>query len=166
MLSTDAMLFFKNLTYARHTLAEARSIILIAVYSFDQKGDYKATRLKLQEKTARTYAYYPVVRQVAEQVVEYIEQHGYKSVHGQQIPLKYVAYDIGLESYGWNGLLLTKKFGSYIALRAVITDMDLEPDAFAKPIVPCENCGLCLKACPQVHCMLPTKSILPFASIR
>jgi epoxyqueuosine reductase len=157
MLSTDAITFFKTLIDARHTLAEARAIIILGAYAFDQKADYKATRLKLQGKIARTYAYYPVVRQIAEQVAEYIEKNGHKAVHGQQIPLKYVAHDIGLGSYGWNGLLLTKEFGSYVALRAVITDMDLEPDAFALPITPCENCKRCLRACPTGALYAPYK---------
>jgi epoxyqueuosine reductase len=148
MLPTDAMTFFRTLMDARHTLAEAKSIIVLAVYSFDQMGDYKATRQKLQGRIARTYAYYPVVRQIAERVVEHIEQIGHTAVHGQQVPLKVVAHEIGLGSYGWNGLLLTKEFGSYLALRAVITDMELEPDVFTSPVVPCETCGRCLKACP------------------
>jgi epoxyqueuosine reductase len=148
MVPGNAASFFESLSDARHALASAKSVILLGVYSFDREGDYSATRQRLQGKTARTYAYYPVVRQVAEKVVEYIEQAGYEAVHGQQIPLKYVAHSIGLGSYGWNGLLLTEEFGSYLALRAVITDVELEPDAFSSPTVPCENCGRCLKACP------------------
>jgi len=148
MVPGNVVSFFEGLSDARRTLASAKSVILLGVYSFDREGDYSATRQRLQGKTARTYAYYPVVRQVAEKVVEYIEAAGYVAVHGQQIPLKYVAHSIGLGSYGWNGLLLTEEFGSYLALRAVITDVALEPDAFASPTVPCENCGRCLKACP------------------
>jgi epoxyqueuosine reductase len=157
MLPSDAIPFFTALTDARLALPEALSIILLAVYSFDQESTYRSTRHQLQGKIARTYAYYPVVRQVAEKVVEYIEQTGYEAVHGQQVPLKYAATDIGLGVYGWNGLLLTKEFGSYLALRAVITDMDLEPDNFATPIAPCEDCGRCLKACPTGALYAPYK---------
>jgi len=57
--STEAMEFFKTLIDARHTLPEARAVIVLAMYAFDQKGDYKTTRRKLQGKTARTFALGP-----------------------------------------------------------------------------------------------------------
>ena len=106
------MTYFDHLSDVYSTLPSAKTIVLIGVSSFDKKGEYKATRRKLQGKTARTYPYYPVVRQIAEQVVKFIEESGYRAIHGQQIPLKYVANDIGLGSYGWNGLLMTEDFGS------------------------------------------------------
>ncbi len=157
MLSADAMTFFGNLSDVHHTLASAKSIILLGVYSFDKEGDYRATRQKLQGKTARTYAYYPVVRQIAEKVAAAIEETGYRAVQGQHIPLKHAANAMGLGSYGWNGLLLTKDFGSYVALRAVITDAELEADIFEAPLTPCEDCGLCLKACPTGALYAPYK---------
>jgi len=148
MLGEDALTFFEDLSDVRRTFASAQSIVLLGVYSFDGEGDYRATRQKLQGKTARTYAYYPVVRQIAERVAAFIEEAGYRAVQGQHIPLKHAANAIGLGSYGRNGLLLTKDFGSYVALRAVVTDAELEPDAFEPPVTPCEDCGRCLKACP------------------
>lgn len=157
MLPEDAMAFFGNLSDARHTLASAKSIILLGVYSYDTASDYRATRKELKGKTARTYAYYPVVRQIAEQVAAFIEETGYRAVQGQQIPLKYVASKIGMGTYGKNGVLLTKDFGSYVALRAIITDAELEPDVFEPPAVPCEECGLCLKACPTGALYAPYK---------
>jgi epoxyqueuosine reductase len=157
MLPEDVMTFFENLSDVRRTLAAAKSIVLLGAYSFDGEGDYRATRQKLQGKTARTYAYYPVVRQIAEQVAVFIEEAGYQAVQGQHIPLKRAANDIGLGSYGWNGLLLTEEFGSYLALRAVVTDAELEPDAFEPPLAPCEGCARCLKACPTGALYAPYK---------
>ena len=157
LLPGDAMAFFENLSDVRRTLASAKSIVLLGVYSFDREGDYRATRQKLQGKTARTYAYYPVVRQIAEHVAAFIEQAGHRAVQGQQIPLKHAANDMGLGSYGWNGLLLTRDFGSFVALRAVVTDAELEPDAFEAPPPPCEDCGRCVKACPTGALYAPYK---------
>ena len=157
MIAGEAIAFFGNLSDVRRALPSARSIVLLGVCSFDSEGDYKATRKKLQGKTARTYAYYPVVRQIAEQVAKFIEEAGYRAVQGQQIPLKRAANDIGLGSYGWNGLILTRDFGSFVALRAVITDIELEPDAFETPLTLCEDCGRCLKACPTGALYAPYK---------
>jgi len=82
-----------------------------------------------------------VVRQIAERVAAFITEAGYQAIQGQHIPLKYVAHEIGLGTYGWNGLLLTGDFGSYVALRAVVTDAELEPDTFEPPEPPCKDCG-------------------------
>ncbi|NQV33013.1 MAG: epoxyqueuosine reductase [Phycisphaeraceae bacterium] len=157
MLGNDAMAFFETLSDVRRTLASAKSIVLLGVCSFDREGDYTGASEKLQGKTARTYATYPVVRQIAEQVAAFIEEAGYCAVQGQHIPLKHVAHDIGLGRYGWNGLLLTEDFGSYVALRAVATDAVLAPDAFEAPPVPCEHCGRCLEACPTGALYAPYK---------
>lgn len=148
MFGKDAMEFFENISDVRKTLASAKSIVILGVYSFDSEGDYKATSQKLHGKTARTYAYYPVIRQIAEQVAAFIEEAGYHAVQGQHIPLKHAANEIGLGTYGWNGLLLTENFGSYVALRAIATDAELQPDVFEGPSTPCQDCGRCIKACP------------------
>lgn len=157
MVGEDARTFFETLSDVRRALASAKSIVLLGVCSFDREGDYAATSQKLQGKTARTYAYYPVVRQIAEQVAAFIEGAGYQAIQGQHIPLKHVANDIGLGAYGWNGLLLTEDFGSFVALRAVATDAVLEPDAFEVPPVPCDTCGRCVKACPTGALYAPYK---------
>jgi epoxyqueuosine reductase len=157
MLSEDARIFFETLADVRRRFPPAKAIVIIGAYSFDEECDYRTTRLKLQGKTARTYAYYPVVRQIAEKVASFIKDNGLQAIHGQQIPLKYVASRIGLGSYGRNGLLFSKRFGSYVALRAIITDAELESDTFEPPELRCEECGRCLKACPTGALYAPYK---------
>lgn len=157
MLSGDARTSFETLSDVRRTLASAKSLVLLGVYALDQEADYSETRKKLQGKTARIYSYYPVVRQIAEHVAAFIGEAGYRVIQGQHVPLKHVANEIGLGTYGWNGLLLTGDFGSYVALRAVVTDAELEPDTFEPPEPPCEDCGRCLKACPTGALYAPYK---------
>ncbi len=157
MLPEEPHPFFEGLADPFRTLATARSTIVLGVYAYDQDGDYSATAEKKQGKTARTYAYYPVIREIAEEVCRHIQAAGHTALHGQQVPLKYVARKMGLGAYGHNGLLLTKKFGSYVALRCIITDAELEPDAFSPPQTPCDTCGKCLKACPTGALYAPYK---------
>ena len=53
----------------------------------------------------------------------------------------------GLGSYGENGLLVTREFGSAIRLAGVLTTADSEPGhPLAEDV--CDRCGICLSACP------------------
>jgi epoxyqueuosine reductase len=157
MPSSQEILFFNHLSDARKTLMTAKTIIVLGVYAYDESAIYKNTRQELRGKTARTYTYYPVVRQIAESVVSLIEERGYKAIQGQHIPLKFVADRVGLGAYGKNGILQTAQYGSYIALRNVLTEAEFEPDTFDKTPAPCENCDKCIKACPTGAVYAPYK---------
>jgi epoxyqueuosine reductase QueG len=53
----------------------------------------------------------------------------------------------GLGSYGENGLLVTKLFGSAVRIAGVVTSADLEADrALDKDI--CDHCRRCIDVCP------------------
>jgi epoxyqueuosine reductase len=147
MIRPDDVSFFECLANPRITLAQAKAILVLGVGAYDKAAVYANAAKQLRGKTARTYSYYPVIRQIAEKVAAVITERGYSATQGQDIPLKYVADRIGLGAYGRNGLLLTDKYGSYVALRAILTDAPLEPDRFEKTI-PCNDCGACIKACP------------------
>jgi len=148
--------FFTALSSPKETLPSGKSIILLGVYAYDEKSDYKSCYKEQRCKTARTYSYYPVIRQLTQKLTGYIEGLGYEAVEGQNIPLKYVADRIGLGSYGKNGLLLTKQFGSFLTLRSVITSAPLDPDSFTNDDF-CKNCNACLKACPTKALYAPYK---------
>ncbi|MFC1795164.1 epoxyqueuosine reductase [Planctomycetota bacterium] len=149
--------FFKRLSDPRKTLPDAQAIIILGVGAYDKNAVYANLRQQLRGKIARTYSCYPVVRQIAEKVADFIEERGYKAVAGQNVPLKFVADRIGLGAYGKNGLLLTQPYGSYVGFRNVITDMPLAPDKFEKMTPPCENCDICLHACPTRALYAPYK---------
>jgi epoxyqueuosine reductase len=157
MVPPSDTLFFERLTQPRETLPDARAIIILGVGAYDKNAVYKDTRKELRGKTARTYSCYPVVRQIAEKVADFIEESGYKAVPGQDVPLKFVADRIGLGAYGKSGIVLTEKCGSYVGLRSVITDIPIAPDRFEKMTPPCDDCELCLKACPTGALYAPYK---------
>ena len=157
MPSSREMSFFTHLSDARNTLPTAKTIIILGVYAYDENAVYKNTRRQLRGKTARIYSYYPVVRQIAEHVVSFLEEHGHKAIQGQNIPLKYVADRIGIGAYGKNGILQTTQYGSYIALRNILTEAELAPDNFDKPSTNCQGCEMCIKACPTGALYAPYK---------
>jgi len=156
MIPADDVTFFQRLSYARNTLPKATAIIMLGVYAYDEAAVYRDTHHELRGKTARIYSYYPVVRHVAMKLTSFIQHLGYNAMHGQDVPLKYVADRIGLGCYGKNGVLMTKEYGSYIALRDVLTDAPLEPDEFPKTSF-CQDCDLCLRACPTGALYAPYK---------
>jgi epoxyqueuosine reductase len=57
-----------------------------------------------------------------------------------------IAYQAGLGFFGKNNLLINEKYGSYIFLGSILTNLDLKPD---QPInKSCLNCNKCINACP------------------
>lgn len=54
----------------------------------------------------------------------------------------------GIGVIGKNGLLLTEKYGSYVFLGEVITDMEIPCEVQSVKL--CEDCGACANACPSV----------------
>jgi len=67
------------------------------------------------------------------------------------------AFLAGLGWIGRNSLLLTPKFGSYVFLGELLTDLELEPD---EPLQgdPCAQCYQCVQACPR-RALLPERSV-------
>src|SRR5437763_2867743 len=57
-----------------------------------------------------------------------------------------VAQRAGLGWYGKNTNILTKKWGSWVFLAEIVTNLPLQPDMPVK--TNCGNCELCLHACP------------------
>lgn len=149
--------FFSHLADARKTLSTAKTIIMLGVYAYDEAAVYRNTRKEIRGKTARIYSYYPVVRKIADGLVAFLVGYGHKAIHGQHIPLKFAADRIGMGAYGKNGILQTEMYGSYVALRDVLTDAELKPDHYNKTSTQCDECGRCLKSCPTGALYAPYK---------
>jgi epoxyqueuosine reductase len=147
---------FERISDPRRSLSTARAVVVLGIYAYDTRSVEPQDTGQLRGKIARTYVYYPVARRIGEAVAGFLEQRGYKAVHGQDVPLKHAAVGLGLGCYGRNGILLTPQFGSYVAFRSVITDAPLEPTQSDTPNV-CTNCDRCLKACPTGALYAPYK---------
>ena len=148
--------YFDRISDPTQTLPDAKAVVVLGAYAYDTDAVGPRQQDTPQGMIARTYAYYPVVRRISEAVADFLHKQGYRAIHGQDVPLKYIADRIGLGCYGKNGILLTEKLGSYVALRCVITDAPLEPTV-AEPLCLCKDCDRCLKACPTGALYAPYK---------
>ncbi len=59
---------------------------------------------------------------------------------------RYIAYNCGLGFYGKNNLLINEKYGSYIFIGSIITNIDIENSKILNKN--CLNCSKCIEACP------------------
>ncbi len=94
--------------------------------------------------------YHSVCDNILKKYVEILKsQHNaHNFVHfvdNSPIPEVYAASIAGLGCVGKNGLLITKKYGSYVFLGEIVTDLEIDADSC---VTECINCGACKKACP------------------
>ena len=72
--------------------------------------------------------------------------------YGDHSPIdeRHAALISGLGVAGMNGLIINEKYGSFIFIGDLVTD--IEPDLLGanepREIISCERCGACLRACP------------------
>ncbi len=99
--------------------------------------------------------YHRVIARITDSVISVIREHrpdSHSVGFGDHSPIdeRQAAMLSGLGALGKNGLIINKKYGSYVFIGDVVTD--IPPDELGcnapKDPVPCEGCGRCLKACP------------------
>ena len=75
--------------------------------------------------------------------------NGYQ-LHRAALPLKLLAVRSGLAEYGKNNIAYIEGLGSFIRLRAFLSDMPPTRNEWSEPRVmkDCDDCRACLKACP------------------
>lgn len=93
--------------------------------------------------------YHKVVSSYLKKVCDFIESIGGKAVHlvdSNNLPERYIASQSGVGFIGKNNMLITEKYGSYVFLGEIITDLCIEPDIPKEQ--GCGECNLCLISCP------------------
>ena len=66
-------------------------------------------------------------------------------IDNSPIPEVYAASRAGLGRIGKNGLLITERFGSFVFLGEIVTDLEIKSDT---NVTTCADCGACKSACP------------------
>jgi epoxyqueuosine reductase len=66
------------------------------------------------------------------------------------LPLKLLAACSGMAKYGKNNIAYVEGLGSFVRLRAFLSDMPADRDGWLQPqaMKDCDKCKACLKACP------------------
>ncbi len=135
-------------------LSNARSIIIAGIYIGGVTlPDWENV---WYGKTSRLYLsgfFLDVVKPLAP-IADFLRQKGYQAKicdgtleDGSILPLKLAAIRAGLGWQGKHSLLISKKFGTFLALGGIITDADLEHNTIEESDK-CRNCDKCQTACP------------------
>ena len=126
-------------------MEEGKTIISIAFpYRFynDKEDIYFSEYTKGKD-------YHRVASSYLEKICEFIETIGGRAkyfVDSNALPERYIAYKSGVGFIGKNNMLINEKYGSYVFLGEIITDLSIEPD---EPVESkCGNCEKCISACP------------------
>lgn len=93
--------------------------------------------------------YHRVVNKYLKKICCFIKSIGGKAeafVDSNALPERYIAELCGIGFIGRNGSLITKKYGSYVFLGEIITDLEVEYDNVMN--CNCGNCSICIKNCP------------------
>lgn len=100
--------------------------------------------------------YHRVGMKYLNRVVQYIEELGGKAqafVDSNTLPERYIAYLAGNGFIGRNNMLITRKYGSYVFLGEILTNLELECQdkrSFQELVQyqECGDCKICYHECP------------------
>ncbi|WP_251862112.1 tRNA epoxyqueuosine(34) reductase QueG [Clostridium sp. Marseille-Q2269] len=127
-------------------MKEGKTIISIAfpyLFNLDHKCDIYFS------KYTQGRDYHIVVNEYLQKICNFIKSKGYRAeyfVDSNDLPERYIAYLCGIGFIGKNNMLITEKYGSYIFLGEIITDIEMDED---EPIeCKCKDCNRCIKVCP------------------
>jgi epoxyqueuosine reductase len=137
------------------TLPSAKSIIVAGIYiggvtmpEWNNPWYGRTSRLYLSE-------FFLDVVKPLEPISDFLITKGYQTIvcdglikGGSAIPLKLAAIRAGIGWQGKHSLLISKKFGTFLALGGIITDAELDHNAIEEPDR-CRNCDKCQTACPM-----------------
>lgn len=127
-------------------MEDGRSIISIA-FPYSQEDSNK-NDISFSKYT-QGLDYHFVVKSYLDKVCEFIHNLGGSAisfVDNNYLPERYIAYLSGVGFIGNNNMVITKKYGSFVFLGEIITNLELEEDSPIENL--CGKCKLCLKECP------------------
>ena len=151
---TDYALSHSRRRDPKLSLPEAKTIIVAGIYiggltlpDWTNPWYGRTSRLYLSE-------FFLDIVKPLEPIVDFLKQQRYQAVvcdsstkEGSILPLKLAAIRAGLGWQGKHSLLISKKYGTFLALGGVITNADFEYNT-KEESNRCYKCDKCQKACP------------------
>jgi epoxyqueuosine reductase len=137
------------------SLPGAKTIIVAGIYIGGVT--LPAWNNPLYGRTSRLYLseYFLDVVKPLEQIITLLTKEGHRAIvcdsstdEGSILPLKLAAVRAGLGWQGKHSLLISKKFGTFLALGGIITDAVLEYNTKEEPNR-CNTCNKCKESCPM-----------------
>ncbi|EGT3616837.1 tRNA epoxyqueuosine(34) reductase QueG [Clostridium perfringens] len=133
-------------------MEDGRTIITIA-FPYLHNEDYVDNGFSVY---TRGKDYHYVVDSYLKKISEYIEELGGKAValvDSNSLPERYIAYLGGIGFIGKNNMLITKKYGSYVFLGEIITNLDIDYEEERtldelRAFKECGTCERCYENCP------------------
>jgi epoxyqueuosine reductase len=154
----DAALYERYLTYFKFdvtaSLPGVCSIIITAAPQPQRKVTFHFNRQPYSVIIPPTY-YADTDDQIKDIIENVLNVDGYQ-LHRAALPLKLLAVYCGMAKYGKNNISYIEGLGSFVRLRAYLSDMPTDRGDWLEPQVmeECDNCKACLKGCP-------TRAIVP-----
>ncbi len=130
----------------------ARSVIMLAInYFHPDEGKGQGTRGGQISRYAVTRDYHKVIEARLKAFSRFIETNWQAATRyyvdtGPVLERAYAEVS-GLGYIGRNSCLITKPFGSWVFLAAIVTDLELPPDQ-KNLTIRCGTCRRCIDACP------------------
>ena len=144
-------------TEPARVMPEIRSIIMVGLNYYQPNSDEVPEGHGRVARYARGRDYHKVIEKMTGRLIEQMNR-----VLGEASPAEFRAFvdygplmerayaeKAGLGFVGKNSMLISRKFGSWVLLGEIITDLALEPDdASAVDHGSCGDCRLCIESCP------------------
>ena len=135
-------------------MPDAKTIIIAGIYigglSLPSWGNPSVGR------TSRLFlsGFFLDVVKPLEPIAALLREEGYKAIvckgsgsTGSILPLKLAAIRAGLGWQGKHSLLVSRKYGTFLALGGIVTNANLEQNTKEEPNQ-CQTCNKCQQACP------------------
>lgn len=131
-------------------MEDAKTLIVVLV-SYYNKSKLKSKKKGYISTSSWGIDYHLILKEKEKQLIDFLkEKYPDKkflaSVDTTPLDERYFGYLTGLGFYGKNNLLISPRFGTFIFLGTILTDLEIKTD---KPLnQTCLNCNACIKVCP------------------
>jgi epoxyqueuosine reductase len=129
-------------------MLSGKTIISIAFpYLFERQTNNNTVYFS---KYTHVKDYHKVISRYLESICKYLESIGGNAkyfVDSNSLPERYIASLCGIGFIGKNKMLITEKYGSFVFLSEIITDLEIKINIPKES--KCGTCNICTKTCPE-----------------